>query len=1098
MPKPSLHVLLWSEEHQHYELYTSGHLQQRFGPEDEQLWQDWLINHTSFAFQGQAGHVSVIKEVRPRGSGYWYAYSTRGRQTSKRYLGRTSALSLTRLEEKALALTSESTPAFNVSLQTKRADLDGVCRGERGVGWMGGPLWSPAEPPASRKAEPRGLLLVETRLHHPRLPSTLVTRGRLLQALDTVLEHRLTLLSASAGSGKTTLLSAWAAASSHHVAWLSLDELDNDSTRFWASVIAALRTFLPQIAEVALAMLYSPQPPPLSTILTLLLNEVTACSSELILILDDYHVIEDQAIHDSLIFFLEHLPANLHLVLSSRVDPGLPLSRWRMQGQMAEMRDTDLCFTQEEAIGFLTQAMGLSLSEEEVVMLERRTEGWIAGLQLAALAMRKREDLSAFIKTFAGSHRYLLDYVVEEILQRQPISIQRFLLQTAVLSRMNAALCQAVTAEPQLQTSQQRLEFLERANLFVVPLDEQRQWYRFHSLFREVLLVRLQASQPEQVPLLHQRAARWYEAQGYVHEAMAHALAARDYSFAAEVLERAVEQLWMNGEAKTASTWVMALPDTILREHIDFALTSALNLLYSAQNMPEQQWAEALAQSEQMIARVEHARQSERNTPLSEADEARFHNRIRLLRGLVEMRAAFREGWMQQVRSIAHQIQPLVVEEQVAWKWIPMYGLFVSAQLLGDSVLLLPELLALKQQALQEQDRYTAIVVMCWLAAAFLYGGHLRLLQQECLQVQDLLEQLDCQISVAAYPSLDLSFLFYAWNQLEEAEICLQKVMRHARHWQDTNLLVWCYCTYVKVFLTSGRVAEAEQTLQEVQHLIQRTGFTVYDPEVTAAQASLWLAQGNLSAAGAWATHFVFNPDVQEYIREEEYLALARVYLAQQQYEQCLQLLAQLLSRMEQVERRWDIIHILALQVAALQVCGEVTQARQVAVRLLTLTESEGYIRVYLDAGEPMRQVLQALLDAPDEVVSLSYVSTLLAAFEQEERKRALPAPQAGFLSPRQGTLLPARTHDKSGPYGLDGHAPLQSASPATQLLEPLTPREQEVLRLLAAGTTNQEIANRLVVSLTTVKKHVGNILMKLAAENRTHAVTRARELSLL
>ncbi|HET8854001.1 MAG TPA: LuxR family transcriptional regulator, partial [Ktedonobacteraceae bacterium] len=756
MPKPSLHVLLWSEEHQHYELYTSGHLQQRFGPEDEQLWQDWLTNHTSFAFQGQAGHVSVIKEVRPRGSGYWYAYSTRGRQTSKRYLGRTSTLSLTRLEEKALALTSESTPAFNGSLQTKRADPgNSVRRGERGIGWMGGPLWPPAvplwhpvwgtgmpEPPASRKAEPRGPLLVETRLHHPRLPSTLVTRGRLLQALDTVLEHRLTLLSASAGSGKTTLLSAWAAASSHHVAWLSLDELDNDSTRFWASVIAALRTCLPQIAEVALAMLYSPQSPPLSTILTLLLNEVTACSSELILILDDYHVIEDQAIHDSLIFFLEHLPANLRLVLSSHVDPGLPLSRWRMRGHMAEIRDTDLCFTKEEATSFLTQAMGLSLSEEEVVMLERRTEGWIAGLQLAALAMRKREDLSAFIKTFAGSHRYLLDYVLEEILQRQSISIQHFLLQTAVLSRMNAALCQAVTAEPQLQTSQERLEFLERANLFVVPLDEQRQWYRFHSLFREVLLVRLQASQPELAPLLHQRAARWYEAQGYVHEAMAHALAAKNYSFAAEVLERAVEQLWMNGEAKTVSTWVMALPDTVLGEHIDFALTSALNLLYSTQNMPEQQWAEALAQSEQTIARVEHALQSERNTPLSEADEVRFHNRILLLRGLTEMRAAFREGRMQQVRGIAQRMQPLVVEEQVAWKWIPMYGLFVSAQLLGDSVLLLPELLVLKQQALQEQDRYTAIVVMCWLAAAFLYGGHLRLLQQECLQVQDLLEQL--------------------------------------------------------------------------------------------------------------------------------------------------------------------------------------------------------------------------------------------------------------------------------------------------------------------------------------------------------------------
>jgi LuxR family maltose regulon positive regulatory protein len=275
-------------------------------------------------------------------------------------------------------------------------------------------------------------------------------------------------------------------------------------------------------------------------------------------------------------------------------------------------------------------------------------------------------------------------------------------------------------------------------------------------------------------------------------------------------------------------------------------------------------------------------------------------------------------------------------------------------------------------------------------------------------------------------------------------------------------------------------MAEAEQILREAQQLIQQTGLTVYNPEVTAAQVSLWLAQGNLSAAGAWAAHVLFNPDVQEYIHEEEYLALARVYLAQQQYAQCLRLLAQLLRRMEQVERRWDVIHILALQVVALQAGGEVTQARQVAVRLLTLTKPEGYIRVYLDGGEPMRQVLQTFLDAPEEEVSFSYVSTLLAAFEQEERKRPLRAE----AQHAQASQIPS--------------SPQQSASPTAQLPEPLTPREREVLCLLAEGTTNQEIANRLVVSLTTVKKHVGNILMKLAAENRTHAVTRARELSLL
>src|SRR5215472_6822598 len=354
-------------------------------------------------------------------------------------------------------------------------------------------------------------------------------------------------------------------------------------------------------------------------------------------------------------------------------------------------------------------------------------------------------------------------------------------------------------------------------------------------------------------------------------------------------------------------------PDAVVQARLNFVLAAALHLLWRTRSLPGQQFEEGLVHCEQLIARVEQIVQHDREPVREQAEEMRLHNRMHLLRSLAHMSEAFREGDMRRVRFIAQQMQPLAVGEQVAWKWLSLYGLFVSAHWLGDSVLLLPELLFMKQQALQEQDRATAIVVMCWIAAAFLYSGHLRLLQQECLQAQGLLEQSGIQVAVGAYPAFDLSFLYYERNQLEKAEACLRSVMEHAQHWQDMHLLVWSYGVYVKVLLASGKLEEAEQRLQEAQSLVQRAGFTVSEPNVMAAQVSLWLIQGDLSTAGAWAERYMFNPEATEYMRQEEYLALIRVYLAQRRYGQCLRLLAPLLSSMERMERQWDIIHLLAL-----------------------------------------------------------------------------------------------------------------------------------------------------------------------------------------
>jgi LuxR family transcriptional regulator, maltose regulon positive regulatory protein len=522
MPGPSPHALIWSEVQQHYELQTHGQPAQCFRRGDEPAWQSWLDVHTAFAFVGQAGRLSVLKEARARGAGYWYAYRMQDRHTRKHYLGPTGKVTFDRLEAAAKVLKSELPSAPFAPLRTppqKEASSARFAETER----------EGSRPKAKPQTEQEAVLL-SPKLSRPRLSTPLVERERLLSELEAVRSHPLTLVSASAGSGKTTLLSAWAALSAQPqeregaepmLAWLSLDELDNDPIRFWTAVIAALRTCLPHRGQRAVAMLHSPESPPLSTVLMALLQDLVEEDSDIILILDDYHVISDQAIVDSMRFLLDHLAANLHLVLATRTDPELPLSRWRVRSQLIEIRDRDLRFTEGEAASFLTQGMGLPLSEEEVATLHERTEGWIAGLQLAALSLRKRGDLSALVKGFAGSHRFLLDYVQQEILTQLPVPLQDFLLQISILPRMNAALCQAVTASPTLQASQNMLEALERANLFVVPLDDERQWYRFHDLFREALRVRLQASQPQLVPLLHLRAARFYEMVGEQREAIA-------------------------------------------------------------------------------------------------------------------------------------------------------------------------------------------------------------------------------------------------------------------------------------------------------------------------------------------------------------------------------------------------------------------------------------------------------------------------------------------------------------------------------------------------------------------------------------------------
>jgi len=830
--------------------------------------------------------------------------------------------------------------------------------------------------------------LLVTKYTIPPLRSTLLPREHLLEVLDQSRSFPLTLLSASAGFGKTTLLSAWASQSTGQVGWLSLDEEDNDPTRFWAYVIAALRHSGSPVGEAAEALLHSPHPLLLTGALTSLINELAALSQDTALILDDYHVIREQAIHDSLQFVLDHLPPCLHLLLASRGDPQLPLARLRARGQVVEIRETELRLSGEEAASFLTQVMGLSLSEEDIGRLETRTEGWIAGLQLAALSLRRHADVSAFIKAFTGSHRFILDYVQEEILEPLPQVQQRFLLQTSVLTRMNAEVCQVLTGE---QASQQMLEALERAHLFLVPLDEERRWYRFHTLFREVLLARLQATQPEQVIRLHREAALWYQRQEWPHEAIPHALATQDFYFAAELLEGTVERLHLQGELKTLLAWIKLLPAEVLRAHPRLATSYllAFNLLSPFSDGEEKEYLNLL------WAGVEQTLQSEDQTTLSLAERDRLRNRMTILNGWRLAIKALSDGNVEQLNSAVELERHRSLNDDAVWRQLPGDSIAMAYRLAGNFLPMVSALQESRKMTRMTQNRYQEAQILWGLIAALIALGQLRQARDHCQELQQLVNSLGGPLPVAAYPDLFQAQLAYEWNQLEVAKSAAQKAIEKTAPLQYMDILMGAYEVLVRCCMAQGDSTGAEHAVREMERLNQSAGIPLFRPYFESLRVHLWLAQGNLTQVLDWAEHTPYRQEVPLYSRESAYLALVRVYLAKLQYPLALQLLAALLSSAEQVSRVGSIIAILALQVAALQASGATQEALRALLRLLTLAEPEGYMRVFLDAGVPMQQALQALLtpssmpqdNLPVPPALASYARTVLAAFASEQHQ---------------------------------------------------------------------------------------------------------------
>ncbi len=886
--------------------------------------------------------------------------------------------------------------------------------------------------------------LLTTKLYIPPVRPDHLPRPRLIEQLNEGLDRKLTLISAPAGFGKTTLLSEWARQSAFPIAWLSLDTADGDAARFWSYVIVALQTIHEGVGESALAVLQSPQAPLLEELLTGLINEIAQVPAPFVLVLDDFYVITSQPVHDGITLLLDRLPPPMHLVLSSREDPPWPLARLRARREMAELRTGDLRFTSEEATSFLNEVIQLDLSPEDVAALEGRTEGWIAGLQMAVLSMRGRKDASGFIKAFSGSHRFILDYLVEEVLDQQPCDVQEFLLKTSILERMTAPLCNAVAGT---EDSQPILTQLEQTNLFLVPLDDERRWYRYHHLFADLLRSRLEQTQPDQVPVLHRRASEWYERIGQIVQAMGHALLAGDADWLGRLVEENALAAIYHGELATVAGWLDGLPDEMMRRHPRLCVAHAWVLAYAGQC----DGIEAiLKDAEKALAGPgEHREVSIPRT--AEGQQVAGH--IAAIRAYV---AALKGHWSRAAELAREALDRLPEADLSVRGWTAtVLGCALRSQ--GDfaaAAQAFAEAIAISRAA---GDSHLEVDVL-WEQAVLQYGqGQLHNVMSTCEEALQVANQYTrgggWPLPVTGYTYTLMSDVLCEWNDLENALRHSRKGLELCQQWGQADALTQGYFRLAKVLHAAGQTAGALEAIQESKQMARGLGAS-YVVAAGAHEARIRLAQGDVATATRLMRESGLG--VHDELKIEfciGYLTLARILMAQGRLDETLELLLRLSGTVEAAGAMRPVIEVLILQALVLQAQGKGDEALAALERALSLAEPEGYVRVFVGEGAPMGALLR---QAAARGIRLDYVGKLLAALEGEMHQPGM-----------------------------------------AELIEPLSERETEVLRLLATPLSAPEIAKELFLSVHTVRSHIRSIYRKLNVHKRMEAVQRAKELKL-
>ncbi len=936
--------------------------------------------------------------------------------------------------------------------------------------------------------------ILATKLYVPPPRRNVVLRSRLIERLNEglALGRRLSLISAPAGFGKTTLVGEWVAGPWRaapgqvcerlepkvRVAWLSLDEGDNDPARFLAYLVAALQNVAGHIGEGVLGLLEAPPLPPIEATLTTLLNDITAIPDHFVLVLDDYHVIDSRPLDDALTFLLEHLPPQMHLVIATREDPHLSVARLRARGQMTELRAADLRFTPSETADFLNQVMGLNLSAEDIAALEIRTEGWIAGLQLAAISMQGRQDTADFILSFTGSHHFVLDYLLEEVLHRQPTGVQTFLLRTSILDRMCGPLCDAVLhgdvcCHPQdydrnsadtdrhptpSSSGQETLEYLEHANLFIVPLDNERRWYRYHHLFAELLRQRLgQSLSSAELSELHIQASEWYEHNGLALEAFQHAAVANDVERAERLIESKEMNLHLLSVVRPILDWLASLPKTVLDAKPRLWVRSATLALMAGQTTGVE---EKLQAAEQALHGVE-----------PDQNIRDLIGQMACARATLALTHYDPEAMVIQAQRALGYLHP----ENLTFRFTAHWALASAYRWQGDrsaAARACQESLAISQKA---RGMFSKILSISTLGELLELDNQLYQAAETYRQVLDLAGEHP-QPSVEGV-HLGLARICYEWNDLDAAETHGQQSLQLARlydHVIDRFIVSQVFLARLK--LARGDVGDAAAMLAQAEQSAHQKNFTLRLPDIAAIQVLALIRQGQVAAAAQLARQY------------ELPLSQARVLIAQNDPSAALQILEPLRQQAE--ARGWadQRLQTMVLQAVAQYMRGEKEKAGHVVGEALTLAEPGGFIRLFVDEGEPMRLMISDFRSKIENRALADYVCRLLAAF---------PVARSQVRDPKSETLAP---HARAGV--LDQKSRLCSAKRTrdlrSEIVEPLSQRELQVLRLIASGLSNDEIGGRLFLALDTVKGHNRRIFDKLQVQRRTEAAARAHELGLV
>lgn len=898
--------------------------------------------------------------------------------------------------------------------------------------------------------------LLSTKFFIPSVRSELVTRSRLIDRLNEGIHRKLTLISAPAGFGKTTLVADFlqgldTISKSIAVGWVSLDENDNDPVRFLTYFIESLcraKGLGSKIGEGALGMLQSPQPPPGEAVLTSLINDVAGITGRLFLILDDYHLISAKPVHEAISFLLENMPPQMHLILVTREDPLLPLPRFRARNQITELRATDLRFTPSEAADFLNQVMGLGLSTDEITALEARTEGWIAGLQLAAISLQGNVDTSKLIQSFTGSNRLVLDYLIEEVLHQQPNNIQNFLLKTSILDRMTGSLCDVLTGS---ENGQETLELLERANLFIIPLDEERQWYRYHHLFGDLLRQRLDRSSSGSLSKLNTEASEWYEQNGYADEAIKHALRADNFDRAVNIIDSRIDDIWGAGQHSTIQRWLSRLPNDLVISKSHLCIVHAW---YSFVNGQQQLADEALLAAEQVI--------DSDVSIVTDTEKRKLHGRIAAIKAFIANYRGDIPGMVQQATQALEYLPP----EELTWRCLSIWAL-------GDAYLFKGEIAKAYQARLealeisQETGHYYLILVSYLrLDETIKYQGKLDKVAELCKQQMKFVEESGISRTVAA------GWLWAVWadvlaekNELDEAyDKVTMGVKLAGDGGRDMSFFGWTNLYYLNIISLRGELSNAEKVIEKLQAIFREYDLPILAVnQLSAWQAKTLLKQDKLDKAIRWVEDRKLTTDGElSFFRETEHIVFARILISQEKLDEAATLLQRLLEYAQMGGRITREIEILILQAIVHQAKDENEKAMSVLEQALVLAEPEGFIRTFVDEGSAVARLLYEALSLE---IKPDYVQQLLSVFPNIEAE-------------------PVKQNIQQTPEG--------------EWVEPLSERELEVLQLIAKGLTNREVGERLYLTPNTVKAHARTIYGKLGVNNRTQAVSRARALGLI